>query len=197
MIPVPGLENVVYSWATIKSEGQFVLHGFFLYAVSDHNIPEYVSSEGMLDLDAWSTDDCGIFVVHSPSSQWIDYAQKSSHTWWRNSFTSNSPLSDMFAEIAHIPLVEIDGTQKSLSEFLMPTTHNLLLREEITNILKKFSLIETQHPCLILFKDLNDKSFWYIDFESLVGLPIQDLRKEFKEWFGTGEFRRILAEAKN
>ena len=75
MVPIPGLESVKSAWLTIEAEG-FNLHGFFIYAAGDHYFPEYIDGDGLGELDRWSTDECAIFVVHSPSEQWIEYTKR-------------------------------------------------------------------------------------------------------------------------
>ncbi len=199
MIPVPGLDSVVCSWVTIQAEG-FDLHGFFVYSSSDHRIPEYINGDGLADLDQWSTNECAVFIVHSPSTQWIEYAKSTSHTWWKlfgDSISVESEIPHLFLGIENEPLIEIGGTRKSLKELFSPCLDRFIAGDEISRILRGFSLRETQHPCLILFKDLRDHLIWYIDMSDLVGLPIIELRKELQIWFDRGEFRRILEEARN
>jgi hypothetical protein len=82
MIPVPGLDDVRVYWLKVRRGGT-VLHGYLLYAASDHRFPEYIAGDGMGDLDAWSGQECGIFVFQSPPEGWAKHAAKTDHVWSR------------------------------------------------------------------------------------------------------------------
>ena len=82
MIPVAALQDVHIRWLEIRKHG-FVLHGFLLYTGSDQFIPEYIGGEGLTDLDMWSGRQCGIFLLHDPPAEWIEYARARDHVWWR------------------------------------------------------------------------------------------------------------------
>jgi hypothetical protein len=82
MLPVPNLKAFQSAWLDLKDLG-FALHGFFLFVGSDHYFPEYLNNGGLADLESWTADTCALFVLHSPSAEWVDYARKDRHVWWK------------------------------------------------------------------------------------------------------------------
>jgi hypothetical protein len=82
MLPVPSFAAFQTAWLEIKRRG-YSLHGFLLFAVSDHNFPEFLADHGLADLEFWTGSSCALFVLHSPSSQWVSYTRQSGHLWWQ------------------------------------------------------------------------------------------------------------------
>jgi hypothetical protein len=82
MLLVPNLEVFKGAWLQLKKEG-FALHGFFLFVGSDHYFPEYVTNSGLADLELWTGRTCGLFVLHPPSTAWVDYTRRQGHIWWK------------------------------------------------------------------------------------------------------------------
>jgi hypothetical protein len=198
MIPIPGLESVVCSWITIKAEG-YQLHGFLIYTASDHYFPEYINGEGLADLDVWTGHDCAIFVVHSPSEQWIEYTKASDHTWWRlfGQCFENQTQAEIIQQHGDIPILQVGNVRKTLREVFAPCLNSYLYGQEIARILSYFDLKATQHPSMILFKELDDKWVWYVDMNDLTNIPQADLRAALQRWFGGNDFTRLLKEARN
>src|SRR5215831_18744845 len=82
MLLVPNLEMVQCAWITIKS-GTHYLYGFLLFVAGDHFFPQYLSNEGLADLECWTANNCQIFILQSPSAQWIDYSRRNDTLWWK------------------------------------------------------------------------------------------------------------------
>jgi hypothetical protein len=199
MLPVPGYSDVFYSWIEIKNLG-FPLHGFLLYIASDHNFPEYVSGDGLGDMDYWTRDECAIFIVHSPSAKWIEYTRREKHTWWTlfgQRWSNDRELSSLLAEHGQSKLLTIDGQTASMQEVFAPALDEFQHRDEIGSILEKFGLGPTDHPCLIFFRDLGDNTAWRVRLRDLVGVSVQELRKALQTWFDGPEFGKLLKEAGN
>lgn len=199
MIPIPCLENVKCAWIEIQAQG-FWLHGFLAFLASDHNFPEYLEGDGLGDLDVWSGTDCAIFVVHSPSDAWIDYTRATGHAWWKlfgNIFDINSETAEFLATHGNAQVLEIGGERKTLKEVFAPSMNQFQHGHEIGKILNRFNLSPTDHPSLILFKDLYDTSVWHVDLKDLVGISERDLRTSLQRWFSGPDFKQLIEEAKN
>ena len=200
MIPIPGLESVRSAWLTIEAEG-FNLHGFFVYAAGDHYFPEYIEGDGLSELDRWSTNECAIFVVHSPSEQWIKYTKQKDHIWWKmfkDKIGSNPIDVDMFSQYGQTALLQIGDERKTMQEIFAPCLNQFMRGDEIDKILQCFGLRETDSPCIILFKDLfKEGPVWIIRLHKELGLSQDQLSLLFRDWFDTGAFRTILQEARN
>jgi hypothetical protein len=93
-------------------------------------------------------------------------------------------------------LLEIDGVPSSLDDVFSPCKNLFQHSMEIGKVLHRFNLNPTQHPCLVLFRDIRDAKVWFIDLSDIVGQPITELRATLKDWFGGPAFREILEEAR-
>jgi hypothetical protein len=201
MIPVPGLDSVRCAWVEIRQEG-FALHGFLLFRSTDHYFPEYLEGDGLDDLNIWTGDDCAIFVVQSPSATWIEYTKATNHTWWKLfgrydvDHTSSSPFSDLARDLGHSAVLAVGEETLTLRNVFAPCLNQFQHSAEIAKILYRFGLEPTEHPCLILFRDLKDRDIWFVDLRDLCRLPESDLAESLKRWFGDGEFKRMMEEAR-
>ena len=199
MIPIPGLDSVRCAWVEISKEG-FTLHGFFIFLGSDHFFPEYIDGDGLADLDTWTGDECAVFVIQSPSAKWIEYTKANNHTWWKlfgQFFEFDDYMKQVLAEHGNIPLVQMNGSKKTLRDIFAPCLNQFQHSAEIGKILHRFNLNPTDHPCLILFKDLKDSKVWYVDMTDLVDTPERVLRQALHDWFAGREFQNLLKEASN
>ncbi|MBV8521150.1 MAG: hypothetical protein JOY71_03290 [Acetobacteraceae bacterium] len=199
MMPIPGYEAVRCTWLRIEAEG-FVLHGFLLYTLGDHPFPDYLEGSGLMDLDGWTGHECAMFIIHPPSEAWIDYTSNWQHSWWRV-FGNAEPetlkrLSHHLAAVGSVP-VPFDGERRTLSSILAPPVNMFAHRKEVERVLEKFCCAPTQHPCLILFKSLRQRDYWYVGLQDMLGKPIATLRTALRTWFGGKVFKRILAEARH
>jgi len=197
MLPVPGYSDVFFSWIEIRDLG-FPLHGFLLYLASDHNFPEYLDGDGLGDLDYWTRDDVAIFVVHAPSSKWIEYAREKNHPWWTlfgQRWSCDEELSSLMREHGQSDVLMIDGHHASMRDVFAPALNEYQHRDEIGGILDKFGLAPQDHPCLIFFRDLADDVAWRVSLRELVGTKLHDLRQALQSWFAGDDFRRLLKEA--
>ncbi|HYO51708.1 hypothetical protein [Archangium sp.] len=199
MMPIPGYEAVRCAWLRIEAEG-FVLHGFLLFTLGDHPFPEYLNGPGLSDLDGWTGRECAVFVMHSPSQAWIDYTSKDGHPWWRvfgnTDRTVQARMQERLAGFASVSF-EFEGEQRTLGSILAPPVNEFTYRREVEQILKLFECKETDHPCLILFKSLRAPAFWFVSLGDLLGQTSAGLRTSLRTWFGSGEFQRILKEARH
>lgn len=197
MIPVPGLESVECAWIDIKTQG-FTLHGFLVFLASDHYFPEYLEGEGLGDLNLWSGKDCAIFVVQSPSAAWIEYTKKEKHAWWKlfgHLFDHSSDDGDFLSSNGNAKILQLHGSTRTLREFFAPCLNHFQHSDEIAKVLHRFNLQPTDHPALILFRDIKDRVIWHVGLRDLVGTPESDLRASLQTWFSGLEFKRLLKEA--
>jgi hypothetical protein len=197
MIPVPEFDSVRCAWIDIRSKG-FTLHGFILFLTSDHWFPEYLAGEGLGDLDHWSGEDCAIFIVQSPSAEWIEYAKAEGHPWW-DLFGRRleAETEDSLRRYGNSAVVEIDGSTKTLREVFAPPMNQFYHTKEIRKILHRFNLAPTDHPCFVLFKDLSDRTVWHIGLKDLVDVPQRELRRALQNWFSGPEFHQLLRDAQS
>jgi len=178
---------------TIKGEG-FNLYGFFLYTASDHYFPEYMENEGLMDLDMWTGADIAVFIVQSPSQQWIDYARTTNHAWWKL-FGKHAELLELYQDVA---VLQTREGLKTFREVFAPCLNQFLHTSEIAKILQWFGLKPTEHPCMVLFKDLyRDKSIWYVDLRDTLNVPKYKLRTSLLQWFDGPHFKKLMKEAQN
>ena len=199
MIPVPGLDSVRCEWVVIRAEG-FTLHGFLVFLASDHYFQEYLDGDGLADLDIWTGRECAVFVVQSPSAKWIEYAKATDHSWWRlfgSLVTAHEEVEEVLVEHGKVPLLKIDGSRRTLQEVFAPCLNQFQHGAEMEKILHRFNLGPTDHPSLILFKDLKDRRILYVDMSDLVDLAERDLRTALHRWFAGSEFRKLLSEARD
>ncbi|SRR6266704_1671202 len=198
MIPVPGLDSVRCAWVEIRTEG-FTLHGFLVFLASDHYFPEYLDGDGLADLDSWTGRDCAVFVVQSPSAKWIEYTKATEHSWWRlfgHLVAPDEEVEYVLVEHGNVPLLQIAGARRTLQEVFAPCLNQFQHSAEIEKILHRFNLNPTDHPSLILFKDLKDRRIWHVDLSDLVDLPERDLRTALHRWFAGSDFRSLMSEAR-
>lgn len=200
MIPIPGLDSVRCAWVEIRQEG-FVLHGFLLYRSTDHYFPEYLDGNGLDDLNIWTGDDCTVFVVQSPSTQWIEYTRAANHTWWklfgRYTEDGSSTLSDLAMNVGNTAVLAVGEETLTLRDVFAPCLNQFQHSAEIAKILHRFGLGPTEHPCLVMFRDLRDRDVWFVDLRDLRGLREADLAKSLQNWFGGRDFARMMEEARH
>ena len=200
MIPVPGLDSVRCAWVEIRQEG-FVLHGFLLYRSTDHYFPEYLDGDGLDDLNIWTGDDYAVFVVQSPSAQWIEYTRATNHTWWklfgRYTEDGSSTFSDLAVNVGNAAVLAVGEETLTLRDVFAPCLNQFQHSAEIAKILHRFGLGPTEHPCLVLFRDLRDRDVWFVDLRDLRGLREPDLAKSLQNWFGGRDFARMMEEARH
>ncbi|UIJ85280.1 hypothetical protein LZK77_16315 [Rhizobium leguminosarum] len=194
MIPVSSLADVEIRWLKIKERG-YAIHGFLVYSSSDHRIPEYIADEGLTDLDLWTGDSCGMFLLHEPPPDWVEYARRTNHVWWRAYGTDVSGYAN--GALENEPFIRVDGGRRVSPRDLVSNNQNMgLAKQQVAQVLYHFGLQPTDHPCMVMFRDLYDTNVWIIPLEELVGKEILILRKELQEFFSSGEFERLL-EAEN
>ena len=198
MFPARTLKDISIAWLDIKSE-QRALYGILLYTVSDHHFPEYVRTDGMLDLNDWIKPDCSIIIMDSPSRQWLAYARDENNAWWRSLAKRGvvpDDISDALEASLDEPLLQIAGKDKSLREVLggaNPFSH----ADEIAKVLDFFALPRNEHPSLLLFKDFFATHFWFVDLSDMLDTDVGLLRIALRRWFRGPAFKKILASAAN
>jgi hypothetical protein len=200
MIPVPGFDSVECAWLEIRQEG-FLLHGFLLYRSTDYYFPEYLDGDGLDDLNVWTGDECAVFVIQSPSAQWIDYTRATNHPWWklfgRYAREDAASFSELVSEVAGTAVLTIGNETLTLRDVFAPCLNQFQHSAETAKVLYRFGLGPTEHPCLVMFRDLRDQDVWFVDLRDLRGVPARDLGKSLQDWFGGGEFARIMDEARH
>jgi len=192
MIPIPGFKSIQYNWITIKGEG-FTLYGFLLYLATDHYFPEYMQSDGLLDLELWTGKDLAVFIVQAPSQKWIEYARITNHTWWK----LFGKQAEFLQENQDAAVLQTSEGKKSLREIFAPCLDKFLHRIEIEKILHRFNINHTEHPCMVLFKNYRDRSIWYVDCRDMLNVRPYQLRKSLQQWFDGPYFKKLMKEARN
>ena len=192
MIPIPGFERVEYNWVTIKGEG-FTLYGFLLYTTTDREFSDYMNNDGFVDLEQWTGEGLEVFIVQSPSEEWIEYARSTNHAWWKL-FGEQAEFLEKHQDAAVLPTKE---GPKTLREVFAPWFNKFLQAEEISKILDQFGIERTKHPCMVLFKDLEDKFFNFSDFRDLLNVPQQMVRISLRKWLEGPEFIEVMKEAQH
>jgi hypothetical protein len=196
MIPVPGLDDIRVYWLKVRRSGT-VLHGYLLYAASDHRFPEYMADEGIGDLDSWTGEECGIFVFQSPPEGWIKHAARTDHIWSKLvKEVYGNGCSEEVIEFGIDMKFAFNGKETTLKNLFADCTDSYAHRDLIRQVLQHFSLPVTSHPCLILFQDLYGKQFWHVALDDLLNKPEGDLRKALKIWFSGSDFGRLIEEAR-
>jgi hypothetical protein len=171
-----------------------------VYRASDHNFPEYVSDEGLRDLNFATSGRCLLFVIHSPGKDWVDYI-KYRHRAWANIFDQQTPelreLVEDFPDLVDKPVLEIDGKQRTIRQELAPPLDDFLLDDEVRNILDYFGCDRDEHPCLMLFSDLRETHYRFIDLRKWIGWNLPSLQIAFRSYLEGPTFSKALKEAGN
>jgi hypothetical protein len=196
MFPVPGLDDIRIYWLKIRRSGT-VLHGYLLYAASDHRFPEYMAGDGIGDLDVWTGEECGIFVFQTPPEGWIKHAVRTDHIWSKLvQEVYGKGQADEVIKIGNDTKFVFDGKETTLKGLFADCTDSYAHRDLIRQVLGHFFLPPTSHPCLILFPDLYGKLFWHVALDNLLDKPEGDLRKALKTWFSGSAFGALMQEAR-
>lgn len=204
MGPIPGFDQVQVVWLRLEKEG-FSLFGFLLYTSSDRVVVDYMK-EGIFDLDILSGDECYIFVIESPSKEWIELTKQSNHSWWRlfgrehfekenkNIDSGRKGLSLLEKNIVenNRDCTIVIGNENciSLNQIIEPPSNLLFNRAEALNVAKHFGLGSKDVPCLIFFKDLKSDVIWKSsigEFESQ-----KELKNFFRDFFDSSDFLSLL-----
>lgn len=198
MMPIPGLEALRYSWFEVKGQG-FVLHGFLLFLVDERHFPEYVSGNGLGELDIWSGHECAVYVIHAPSAKWIQYTQETRHPWWRTfgaRFIEDEDVSDLLEEHGDAEVLALEGGVRTMRQVFAPPVNEIRQAHEVAKVLRRFGLSPTETPCMVFFKDIDDDRVWSVDLKEFVGVDQPVLRAGLQAWFGGKDFARLLKEAR-
>jgi hypothetical protein len=149
-------------------------------------------------LDVWSGNDCAIFIVQSPSAAWIEYTKTADHAWWKlfgHLVDQPAKVDAFLSSHSNDAVLEINGSTRTLREVFAPCLNHFQHSHEIAKVLHRFNLNPTDHPALILFKDIRDREVWHIDLKDLVNIPERQLRTALQRWFAEREFKQLLKEA--
>jgi hypothetical protein len=194
VIPISGFESLRTSWPKVRAHGK-ALYGLLLYHGSDLHFPEYVAANGLSALHLYLGDRCALFVIHSPSQAYIDYAREKS-TLWAKLFdlAGLDPAIAEVPRVANEPLLVIDGERRSMHQLLTPSKNEYLLADEIRAILRHFGCQPAEHPCLMFFTDLNADQFWFVDLRLWLGWRLDALEIAFRNYFEGAEFSSLVVE---
>ena len=197
IIPIPGFKNLRASWEQIPT-AEGTLYGLLVYHASDHNFPEYISANGLTALHVCASGRCQLFVIHSPGQEYIDYARQRENLWAQ---LFDQPAGEVSRSITAIPgaidhpFIDIDGERRSMRQLLTPSKNDFLLTDEVNAILRYFGCAPDEHPCLILFKDLNAARFWFVNLRPWTGWRLDALQLAFRNYFEGAGFSQIVSEA--
>ncbi|MHB0769826.1 hypothetical protein ACYCVF_07420 [Bradyrhizobium sp. 1.29L] len=193
VIPISGFESLRASWLKISGAGK-TLYGLLVYHASDHKFPEYIAAKGLSALHSHVGEHCTLFVIHSPSQEYIAYARMQSNLWAK--LFDQAALAPAVADIPHLPdepLLSIDGERRSARQLLTPSNNDFLLADEIRTILKHFDCQASEHPCLMFFTDLNADKFWFVDLKQWLHWSSESLAIGFRNYFEGEEFSKLVA----
>jgi hypothetical protein len=194
-IPVSDFDDVRIYWVRVRRK-EAALHGYLLYAGSDHRFPEYMAGEGMGDLDAWSGESCGIFIFQTPPEGWVRHAAATESAWAALVRERFGPaMTDKILEAGTNAPIELNGRQTTLRELFAGCSDYYLQRDLIQAVLRSFNLPPTRHPCLIFFTDLNGQKFWHARLDDLLEISEGELRKALNRFFARPDFLKLVREA--
>jgi hypothetical protein len=114
-----------------------------LYTAADHFFPEFIDSDGLREIDMWTRSDCAIFIVHTPSQEWIEYAKATNHIWWQvfKDNIASRDLLDVVGEFLTGPIIEIDGERRTMQQLFAPRPNQYVYTFEVAKILQRFGLV--------------------------------------------------------
>jgi hypothetical protein len=204
MLPVLSLDQVRVAWVVLEKEG-FLLYGFLLYTGSDRALVDYMK-EGIYDLDILSGEKCAVFVLESPSREWVTYTRQSDHSWWRlfgadvakqidteggASAKRRSLFEKTIIENIHNSVIVVgQDNVVSLSQILDPPINLPYNRAEALKVARHFGLGARDVPCLVFFRSLSGS---VISKVSLEEFNSQDqLKRFFRDFFEGADFESLL-----
>jgi hypothetical protein len=200
VIPVLAFEKIRDSWEEILKQSGANLYGMLVYRTSDHYFPEYVSDEGLQDLHYSMSNRCLLFVFHAPGEDWVDYA-RTTKSLWAKLFDEQTPklrqLMEAIPGLADKPILEIDGKRLTYRQMSAPPINKYLLDDEILSVMDYFGCKQDEHPCLMLFRNLAEKRFWFVDLREWSGWEKPSLQVAFRNYFEGRAFAKLLKEAGN
>lgn len=191
MAIIPGLDDVRTYWLEVRLPGT-VLHGYLLYATSDHRFPEYMADEGIEDLDVWTGDECGIFVFQTPPGGWAKHAVRTNHIWAQlvKKVYGERAVDEILKSLSNA--LQYPEGNRFITELFTACADAYLHRDLINQILAQFELPPSSHPCILFFEDLYGRKFWHLKLDDLLNKPEGDLRKALKLWFEGPEFTKLM-----
>jgi hypothetical protein len=194
IFPIAGFESLRDSWSKIRAAGT-TLFGLLVYQPSDHNFPEYIAGDGLIALHSHAGRRCVLFVIHSPTPDYIKYAREKSNLWAEVFDQAGIPPTiRAIPRVADEPILMIDGERRSVRQLLTPSINNFLLADEILDVLKYFECAPCEHPCLLFFTDLNAADFWFADLRQWTGWRLDALEAAFRNYFQGPEFSKLVPE---
>lgn len=198
MFPIPGFEQIKIAWFEIQQQG-YLLYGFLLYTASDRVLADFMK-DGIYDLDVLSGDQCVIFVIESPSKEWIQYTKTSNHSWWKivgkdviqQSLKQYSEqirenfllIKDLIPYSPNLSFSIGNEDTVTLDQIINPPINIPYNRAEAYKIAKHFGVNISEIPCLIFFKDLDSTDIYKAPI-ALNNCKTQDeVKITFREFFG-------------
>ena len=204
MLPVLSLDQVRVAWVILEKEG-FLLYGFLLYTGADRALVDYMK-EGIYDLDILSGEKCAVFVIESPSREWVTYTRQSDHSWWRlfgaglaknvdaesGTTTKRRALFEktIIENIHNSVIVVGQDNVISLSQILDPPINLPYNRAEALKVAKHFGLGAKDVPCLVFFRSLSGSIISKVPLDSFHS---QDqLKLFFRDFFDSPDFESLF-----
>ncbi|WPV67796.1 hypothetical protein [Chitinophaga sp. LS1] len=205
MMPVKGIEEVKIKWLSIE-RNRFKLYGFLLYTGCDEVLVRYME-EGIYDLDNISGNDCAIFLIEPPTVRWLDYTQKINHPWrdcfYNDGSNATTPPDGCFTQpgrtlqpgdiqklvenVDNSIIVIGDNVRVNGGRLLNPDFNMLYNRSDAYDVIRYFNMEYSEVPCLIFFKDLDEKVIWKHPLANFT--DISQLRTYFRKFFGSEEYK--------
>jgi hypothetical protein len=207
-------EKIGVAAVLLKKEG-ITLFGFLLYTTSDLAVIEYLKY-GATELDVMSGNVCILFLIEPPSMEWIEYSRRKNHPWWRligkeqlDKITARPPqptsfLKKKISSLFQLTIIERNANTSivigddnvtgqanvvSLQSIISPAVGLPYNREESITVAKQFGISVAELPCLIFFKDPDERVIWNCPLKQLKS---QDETKIFfREFFGSNQFAAL------
>lgn len=155
------------------------------------------------------------------TKEWITYSRQNNHPWMRIIGKSIIDKEKMAPQVARkkpslferlkLSLLQIviinnnsntsvaigdgnvvgDDNSVSLTGIIEPKINSLYNRVEALNVAQHLGISYTELPCLVLFKELQEKTLWKRPLESL--RTQNELKIFFREFFASTEFTALVS----
>ncbi|WP_430883322.1 hypothetical protein [Fusibacter sp. JL216-2] len=154
MNPIRSIEEVIENWHVFENKWH-TLYAFALYTREDKNIAQYIR-EYFMEMDRLSGNDCLIFVIEKPPSSWSEEAK--TREYWSDVHQPEELWSGYY------DVMPYDSSQ-------------------VYDLARKIGLKYRNIPCLVFFKDINDREYitYAIDTSWSQSKITLELRKLFSK----------------
>lgn len=158
MNPIRNLRDVKENWRVFEERWK-ALYAFFLYTDEDKNIARYVR-EHFNELDKLSGPDCLVFLIEKPPTGFRGIDEVIN-------YRKNEKETLFFLTSLHSEKKSSDGSFYD--------------KAEVYEIARNFEIDYTDIPCIVFFRDINDKKLLIYRLDN--SWSDERLTREFRELF--------------